>query len=149
MESNSNESQDPLAVLVVGNNPSNVGKIYTNLLTARGRKLVAHFAFDLRNILSRIRKTKPTSIIIDDTLGQKQISWLVSKIRKSRSLKGIAITLIKSSNSELPASNGVDELVLHQEITRERLYQAVLNSLKFRKYKEYFSKHKRKSAPSF
>ena len=133
--------QPQVGVLVVGNNPANVDTLYSNIVSSRGSKLVADFAFDLKNIISRILKQRPASIIIDDTLSQKQIDWLIWKIRKNNKLRDIAITLVKSSNYDNPASNGVDELVLKEGMTRDRLYNAVMNSMKFRKYSDYYKKY--------
>ena len=138
-------NQPPIAVLVIGNNPANVHSLYSNIISSRQTKLVADFAFDLKNIISRILKSRPGSIIIDDTLSQTQISWLVRKIRRNSKLRNIAITLVKSSNYDNPVSNGVDELVLKEGMTRDRLYNAVMNSLKFRKYADYYKFSLRRS----
>ena len=145
MKPNNLIDQPQLGVLVVGNNPANVDTLYSNIVSSRGSKLVADFTFDLKNIISRILKLKPVSIIIDDTLNQKQIDWLVWKIRRNNKLRDIAITLVKSSNYDNPASNGVDELVLKEGMTRDRLYNAIMNSLKFRRYSEYYRHYLGKS----
>ena len=103
--------QPQVGVLVVGNNPANVNTLYSNIVSSRGSKLVADFAFDLKNITSRIMKQRPASIIIDDTLSQKQIDWLIWKIRKNNKLRDIAI-----QNGEPKQISG-----------RQELYERIVN----------------------
>lgn len=130
-----NPLKPPLNIFLIGNNPVDIAVIHEQLKSIKQNKVNPYFAFDLNNILSRISKTRPASIIIDDTLGIRQLTRFVKKLRRNKKTRQISIMLLKSSNHDCPVSNEVDELLLKEDISRDKLYHGIINSFKFRKRK--------------
>jgi hypothetical protein len=63
-------SLEPLHILLVGNNPIEMGGVLEKLNKVRGQRIITEIAFDLKSILERLIRFKPNFILIDDTAEQ-------------------------------------------------------------------------------
>jgi CheY-like chemotaxis protein len=131
----------PLNVLLVGNNPIDMSRTLEKIKEIRGRKIITEIAFDLKSIVERLIRFNPNFILIDDNIGRAELAETVNTLSHNRKTKDIPITVIKNSNyQESSTSNGVMDYILKQNFSSESLYNAVRNSLKFRKTQQYLFK---------
>jgi len=140
-------ASEPLNVLLIGNNPIDMGKTLEKINQIRGRKIITEIAFDLKSIVERLMRFNPNFILIDDNIGRSELEQTVDTLARTRKTKNIPITVLKNSNyQEASPTSGILDYVLKQNFSSDTLYTAVRNSLKFRRTQRYLSKayHKRK-----
>lgn len=128
---------EKLKVLVVGNNPIELGRVFDTLHKIRDAGIITEIAFDLKTILERLIRFRPNYILIDDNIGKIELKNAVSMLLSERKTKNIPITILKSSNYHEAINTGVMNYVLKENLTGESLHTALKNSLKFRKTQLY------------
>jgi DNA-binding NarL/FixJ family response regulator len=136
-----------LQVLVVGNNPIEMGRILDKLKRIDHRKVVTEIAFDLETIFERLTHFQPNHILIDDNIGKEELTVAVSKLNAHKKTKNVPITVLKNSNySESAVSSQILDYILKQDISGESLINAIKNSLKFKRTQRYLytTYHQRK-----
>lgn len=124
---------EKLSVLVVGNNPIELSRIFDNLNKIEGKNVITEIAFDLKSIIERLIKFQPQYILIDDNIGRPALKNMVTALLKGRKTKDIPITVLKNSNYHEAISTGVLNYVLKENLNGDSLYTALNNSLKFKK----------------
>lgn len=130
----SNPSQSPLHVLVVGNNPIEMGSVLEKLHRVKKRKVVTEIAFDIRSTIERLVTFNPNFILIDDNLGKAELQETVNTLAASKKTRNIPITVLKNSNyREALTSEGILDYLLKQNLSTESLYSAIKNSLRMKK----------------
>lgn len=140
MKSDSQNSA-PLNVLLIGNNPMELGKILEHLKQVRAQKIIIEIAFDLKGIVERLVMFNPNFIFIDDNIGRAEMRETVKRLSSSKKTKHIPITVLKSSNyHEALGSGSILDYLLKQNLSAEALYNTVKNSLKFQKTQQYLQK---------
>jgi len=129
----------PLNVLVIGNNPIEMGHVLKNLQQVRGQRIITEIAFDLKTLLERLLRFRPNFILIDDNIGKDELLVTVSALSQNRKTKNIPITVLKNSNYKEAFGGGVGILdyLLKQNLSPETLYNMLKNSLKFRRTQIY------------
>src|SRR4051812_18775568 len=88
---------DMWKVLVVGNNPIELGHVFDRLQGITDRVIQTETAFDLKTILERLVFFRPQHIIIDDNVGRTELQIMVSKLH-DRKTRHVPITILKNSN---------------------------------------------------
>jgi hypothetical protein len=136
-------SEEKWNVLVVGNNPTELGHVFDRLHGIRHRTILTEMAFDLQTILQRLSQFHPQHIIIDDNVGQPALHDIVDKLHTGKS-SHVPITVLKNSNYQEAIGNGVMNFVLKQNLTSELLYRELLNSLRFFETQQYWDRAYRK-----
>ncbi len=141
------EEKGELAVLVVGNNPTELGFVFEALNKIRERKILTEIAFDIQSILDRLVHFTPEYIVIDDNIGKVELRAMVNRLLHSKKTRHIPITVLKNSNYLEAINTDVMNYVLKQTITAESLYMALVNSLRNKKTQqlllESYAKRKR------
>lgn len=127
-------------VLVVGNNPIEVGRVFDTLQKIRNAKIITEIAFDLKSTLERLIRFSPNYILIDDNIGKDELKNAVHALHNERKTKNVPITILKSSNYLEAINSGVMNYVLKESLTGETLHTALKNSLKSRKTQLYLHK---------
>ena len=135
-------------VLVVGNNPIELGPVFNQLEGIRDKKILTEMAFDLRTIAARLIRFQPQHILIDDNIGDSALHAMVARLKKSRT-RNVPITVLKNSNYHEAIGAGVMNYVLKKNLTSELLYKELLNSLHFLKTQQYWDKAYRKRKGQF
>ncbi len=130
-------ASDKLKVLVVGNNPIELGRVFDSLHKIRDTRIITEIAFDLKSILERLARFSPNFILIDDNIGKLELKNAVQALHHERKTKDVPITILKSSNYQEAINTGVMNYVLKENLTGESLHTALRNSLKFRKTQLY------------
>jgi CheY-like chemotaxis protein len=129
---------EPLHVLLIGNNPIDMGKTIEKINQIRGRKIITEIAFDLKSILERLIRFHPNFILIDDNIGKSELAQTVDLLSNRRRTKDIPITVLKNSNyQESSPAAGILDYLLKQNFSSESLYTAIRNSLKFQRTQRY------------
>lgn len=132
------ESTKPLNVLLIGNNPIELSAVLEKLQQVRDKKIITEIAFDLKGILERLIRFDPNFIFIDDNLGNSQFRETVSTLSSNRKTKDVPITVLKNSNYHEAAGAGAAlDYLLKQNLSADALYNALKNSLKFRRTQLY------------
>lgn len=147
MKSNTQNSNS-LNVLLIGNNPMELGGVLEKLKQVRTQKIITEIAFDLKTILERLIRFNPNFIFIDDNIGRLELQETLKQLSSNRKTKDIPITVLKTSNyHEVLGSSGILDYLLKQNLSADALYNTVKNSLRFRKTQLYLHKvyNKRKT----
>jgi len=145
------QNQNPLNVLLIGNNPMELGTVLDKLKEVRAQKIITEIAFDLRSILERLIRFNPNFIFIDDNIGRLELAETLKQLSSNRKTKDVPITVLKSSNyHEALGASSVLDYLLKQNLSADALYNTVKNSLRFRRTQLYlykiYQKRKRESA---
>jgi CheY-like chemotaxis protein len=131
-------ASEPLNILLIGNNPMELGGILEKLKQVRSQKITTEIAFDLRSILERLMRFNPNFIFIDDNIGKFELKETIKQLASNRKTKDIPITVLKSSNyHEALGASSILDYLLKQNLSTDALYNTVKNSLKFRKTQRY------------
>jgi CheY-like chemotaxis protein len=129
---------EPLHILLIGNNPIEMGGVLEKLKQVRGQRIITEIAFDLKSILERLIRFRPNFIFIDDNIGRTELLETVTTLSNNRKTRDIPITVLKNSNyHESLASSSILDYLLKQNLSPEDLYKTVKNSLRFRKTQLY------------
>ena len=146
-------SQNPnsLNVLLIGNNPMEMGTVLDKLKQVRTQKIITEIAFDLRGILERLMRFNPNFIFIDDNIGRSELQETLKQLSSNRKTKDVPITVLKSSNyHEALGASSVLDYLLKQNLSADALYNAVKNSFRLRRTQLYlyklYQKRKRESS---
>jgi DNA-binding NarL/FixJ family response regulator len=133
-----------LSVLVMGNNPGDLGAVFEKLSGMRENKIVTEIVFNLKTAINTLRKFNPDFILIDDNIGKVELNDSVKKLLHFRKTKTIPITILKNSNYQEAISSGVLNYVLKSNLNAESLLSALKNSRKFRQTETYLRQAYRK-----
>lgn len=129
---------EPLNILLIGNNPMELGSILDKIHQVKSQKINTEIAFDLRTILERLMRFDANFIFIDDNIGKFELQQIIKQFSSSSKTKDIPITVLKSSNyQEAYGASSVVDYLLKQNLSVDALYNTVKNSLKFRKTQDY------------
>lgn len=135
------QNSDSLNVLLIGNNPMELGTVLEQLKQVRAQKIITEIAFDLKGIVDRLIMFNPNFIFIDDNIGRTELRETVKQLSANRKTKDIPITVLKSSNyHEALGSGSILDYLLKQNLSTDALYNTVKNSLRFRKTQRYLQK---------
>jgi CheY-like chemotaxis protein len=120
-------------VLLIGNNPMTLDNIYGKLMNLKDKKMIIDFCFDCRKSIIRALRFRPHIIFLDDNINKKLIRKFIDRINRNQKTKDIPITLLKSSNYNEVVTSGVQDYLLKESITSERLYHTMQNAGRFKK----------------
>ena len=125
-----------LKLLVVGNNPIELSKVLDQIEKIDRQKDVK-IAFDFHSIIDRLSSFKPDFILIDDNIGRSELRHVVDALLSERRTRNIPITVLKNSNYEEAIGSGVLDFILKENISGDKIYKALRNTLKMRKTQLY------------
>lgn len=126
-------TSSPLNVLLIGNNPIEMGTVLEKLKQVRTQRIITEIAFDLKSILERLMRFNPNFIFIDDNIGRIELQETLKQLSSNRKTKDIPITVLKNSNyHEAHGSLGILDYLLKQNLSADSLYSTVKNSLRLR-----------------
>src|SRR5690554_3864175 len=120
-----------LHILLVGNNPSELSHVFEGLKAAGGKISSIETAFSEDDTIQMIKTSKPDCLVLDDNIGIGPLKMLIEKV-ESLGQGATSITLLKSHNGQKLIS-GVQEYLMKEGLTGERLYRSFRNIIRFRK----------------
>ena len=142
------QSSDSVNILLIGNNPIEMSSMLNTIAKVPGRRIITEIAFDVRSSWDRMIKFQPNFILIDDNIGRRELSQTVESLSHNLKTKDVPITVLKNSNyEEAVVSADIMDYLLKRNLTAESLYNAIKNTLKFRRTRQYLmdAYNKRKS----
>lgn len=148
-EGESEDKSRQLNVLVVGNNPIDVSRLFEKLSQDKGKRIVVETAFDLKTAHERLSKFLPDYILIDDNIGKSELKITMNALLTDRKTKDIPITVLKNSNYQEFIDMGILSYVLKDNLTIESLYNELKNSFRLRKTQRYIYEAYRKRKGQF
>ena len=135
------QNPNSIHVLLIGNNPMEMGTVLDKLQQVRAQKIITEIAFDLRSILERLIRFNPNFIFIDDNIGRSELQETLKQLSSNRKTKDVPITVLKSSNyHEALGASSILDYLLKQNLSADALYNTVKNSFRFRRTQAYLSK---------
>jgi hypothetical protein len=136
-ESKQENQHGPLKVLVVGNNPIELSKLFDTFSKGKGQTIVAETAFDLKTVNERLLKFQPDYILIDDNVGKAELKITMNSLLTDRKTRNIPITVLKNSNYQEFVDMGILSYILKDNMTIDALYRELKNSLRLQKTQKY------------
>ncbi len=135
------KKNEPVNVLLIGNNPIDMSRTLEKLNQIRGSKIITEIAFDLRSIIERLMNFHPNFILIDDNIGRVELAQAVDLLNHRRKTKNIPITILKNSNyQEASPSTSILDYMLKQNFSSESLYKTICNAVKFKRTQRLLSR---------
>ena len=132
------QSSDSVNILLIGNNPIEMSTMLDTIAKVPGRKIITEIAFDVKTSWERLIKFQPNFILIDDNIGRRELSQTVDSFIHNSRTRDIPITVLKNSNyEEAVVSADILDYLLKKNLTAESLYNAIKNTLKFRRTRLY------------
>jgi response regulator of citrate/malate metabolism len=126
--------KEQVNVLLIGNNPIEMGRVLHNLQQIRGHRIITESAFDIKSIMERLMRFRPNYILIDDNIGKNEMMATVASLSNNRKTKDVPITVLKNSNyTESMGSSSILDYLLKQNLSPDALYNTLKNSLKLRR----------------
>lgn len=130
------ETGETLKLLVVGNNPIELSRVLEQIEKIDRQKDVK-IAFDFHSIIDRLAHFTPDFILIDDNIGRNELRQVVDQLLSERRTRNIPITVLKNYNYREAITSGVMEFLLKENLSGDKIYKALRNSLKMRKTEMY------------
>ena len=126
----------PLNILLIGNNPKEVGDILDKINEVRYPKINTEIAFNLRTMLARLIEFEPHYVLMDDNIGKTELKEAVNIFAEKRKTLAIPITILKNSNyhDSVLSSENLD-YVLKQNFSIDLLMYGFKNFLKNKEIK--------------
>ena len=138
MENKTLQSSDSVNILLIGNNPIELSALLTTISKVPGRKIMTEIAFDVKSCWARMINFHPNFILIDDNIGKKELGNTVDSLTSNLKTRDIPITVLKNSNyEESIVSADILDYLLKKDLTADSLYNAIKNTLKFRRTRQY------------
>jgi DNA-binding NarL/FixJ family response regulator len=132
------QSSESVNILLIGNNPIEMSTMLETIAKVPGRKIITEIAFDVKSSWARLLKFQPNFILIDDNIGRKELSQTVDSLTHNSKTCDIPITVLKNSNyEEAVVSADIMDYLLKKNLTADSLYNAIKNTLKFRRTRTY------------
>jgi hypothetical protein len=134
-------NSERLNVLLIGNNPIDMSQILNKLNQINTAKVATEIAFDIRSLVDRLISFKPNYILIDDNIGQHELSQAVDKLVHSHVTKNVPIAVLKNSNyKESYRGNMALDYILKNTVTTDSLYNVIKNALRLKKTQQYLQR---------
>lgn len=120
-------------VLLIGNNPQELSGMEHNISSYHKTRFMAEVSFDLKDSFTRIFKSKPSYILLDDCYPVVQLKNFIHRLRSNQNTYDIPIALLKSSNKSHISVDGIQDFILKDNFSPERLLFAIKNSRRIRR----------------
>ena len=142
---NFQKGKNQFNVMLIGNNPKELSDYSASLINEKKIRFVTDVSFDLTKSIQKIVQNKPGYILVDDLLGIQALKKFISELRSKSKTEEIPIALLKSSNKRLLLISGIQDYLLKDNFSAERLYYSIMNSRKIRRTQIFLYKTYKKS----
>jgi DNA-binding NarL/FixJ family response regulator len=135
---------EKMNVLMIGNNPLELARVFNYLKNLPERKVITEIAFDLKSGLQRLSRFTPNFIILDDNLGRMELAHAIGSLSHFKKTKNIPVTVLKNSNYHEAFGGVAMNYILKQNLSEESIYAAFKSSLISARAQLYLKKVYRK-----
>lgn len=127
-------------VLLVGNNPLELAHCSQLLSTFKKRRFKIDTAFNSEECFKKAAKSKPSVIILDDSVGFMNLIEITEKLYKDSRFQNIPVVILKSSNYYHAGmtANAVD-FVLKENLESAGLPEKVLTAINTQQRNKLFN----------
>jgi DNA-binding NarL/FixJ family response regulator len=136
-----------ISVLLIGNNPVELGHVYDFLKNFKPITFIANTSFSLKDSLLKLKEI-PNCILVDDNFKDSNINELIREINENEETCEIPVTLLKTSNYNEVNVSGIADFLLKDGLSSENLTRCITNVIKFKKTRRYlynnYTKNKRR-----
>ena len=120
---------EEMNVLMIGNNPLELGKVFDYLNNLGEKRVITEIAFDLKSGLQRLARFSPHFIILDDNLGRLELTHAIRSLAHFKKTRDIPVTVLKNSNYHEAFGGVAMNYLLKEHLSKESLYAALKSSL--------------------
>ena len=125
-----------IGVLMVGNNPLELGQYCRSLFNFREAKFTIETAFNSEECFKNIVKFKPSIVVVDDSVGFMSMIEITDKMYSDMRFAHIPVIVIKNSSyHHATLKKGVDAFVMMDRVLGGELPYLILDSIQNRKEK--------------
>lgn len=128
-------------LLVVGNNPTELGAILEKIQNIKDFSVATEIAFDIRSTIERLLKFKPNFVLIDDNIGREEMRLTLDHLGKDKETRDIPVAVVKNSNyrEAFPSFSIFDYLLKHQ-LSADMLSRTMRNAFRFTRTRKYLAR---------
>lgn len=120
---------EEMNVLMIGNNPIELVKVFNYLKNLSGKRGITEIAFDFKSGLQRLSRFSPNFIILDDNLGRGELTRAIGSFSHFKKTKNTPITVLKNSNYQEAFGGVAMNYILKENLSVESLHAAFRGSL--------------------
>ena len=125
-----------IKVLMIGNNPREMGCLNIHLRNFRWKRFAVNATFDLKEGRRIAQYFKPDYILIEDSFGEGPIRNFVSQLRSKNSTRSATIALLKADNLTQLLIPGVQDYLLKENIVSDTFAFDVLNAIALKRQED-------------
>lgn len=135
-ELKSSFSTPSIAVLMVGNNPMELGQYCRSLINFREAKFTIETVFNTGECFRNIAKFKPSILVLDDSVGFMSMMEITDKMLTDVRFAHIPVIVVKNSSyHHATLRKGVDAFVMLDSVLGGELPYLILDTIQRRKEK--------------
>jgi len=120
---------EEMNVLMIGNNPLELSRVFNYLKNIPDKKVITEMAFDLKSGLQRLAKFNAHFIILDDNLGRHELTHAVGSLSHYKKTKNVPVAVLKNSNYQEAFGGVAMNYILKGDLSEKALYAAFRSSL--------------------
>lgn len=125
-----------IGVLMVGNNPMELGQYCRSLINFREAKFTIETVFNIGEFFRNIAKFKPSVVVLDDSVGFMSMMEITDKMLTDVRFAHIPVIVIKNSSyHHATLKKGVDAFVMLDRVLGGELPYLILETIQRRKEK--------------
>lgn len=125
-----------ISVLMVGNNPMELGQYCRSLVNFRAAKFTIETAFNSEECFKNIVKFKPAIVVLDDSVGFMSMMEITEKMHSDMRFAHIPVIVVKNASyHHATLKKGVDEFIMLDRVLGGELPYLILETIKVRKEK--------------
>ena len=121
-----------IKVLMIGNNPREMGCLSDHLRGYTWKKFKVNATFDLKHGMQLAQSQKPDYILLDHALDKDQLTSWVRNLRRQKIFKNTAVAILKDDNQSELLVPGVQDYLLKDSIESDTFALNVLNAIRIR-----------------
>lgn len=118
-----------IRVLMIGNNPREMGCLSIHLRNFRWKRFLVNAVFDLHEGWKCAQYFKPDYILIDSSLGVGKIREFVDHLRNHKALGNAVVALLKEDNHHEHIIPGVQDYLLKDNIESDTFAFDILSAI--------------------
>ncbi len=125
-----------ISVLMVGNNPLELGQYCRSLVNFRDAKFTIETAFNSEECFKSIVKFKPAIVVLDDSVGFMSMMEITEKMHSDVRFAHIPVIVIKNSSyHHATLKKAVDAFMMLDRVLEGELPYLILDTVQYRKEK--------------